>query len=283
MGQLANVNPPAVINGKVYVASTGHEDTYFWTFDATTGRQLARERFNSQWATYLAPTVYAGKVYTQSGYTGGITRYDATTSAFEWFSNSAGFGIQTTYVTSTSAAVDDQSVYMCGDDSLYILDPATGKVRSSIRGGSGGHVVCTPVLDGQGAVFQSRRSTETSGSLERHDVAKGSLSWLLNGQFQSAPVVVNGVVYINNGYKFEARSALSGELQWSWEAPSRTTSDLVIVGNHAFVGTTKGLHAVDLRSRQSVWSYPVSGTLAVSANGVLYIAHPDGLTAINLH
>jgi hypothetical protein len=41
--------------------------------------------------------------------------------------------------------------------------------------------------------------------------------------------------------------------------------------------------AVDLTTRNVVWSYPLGGEMAVSANGVLYIANMLAVVAFNLH
>ena len=53
--------------------------------------------------------------------------------------------------------------------------------------------------------------------------------------------------------------------------------------NLAFVVSEKATYAIDLGTHQAVWSYPYSGTIALSDNGVLYVARSDGaLGAINL-
>jgi len=40
MSRLYNVNPPAAANGKVFVTSTGHEDSFLWVFDQATGQLM---------------------------------------------------------------------------------------------------------------------------------------------------------------------------------------------------------------------------------------------------
>lgn len=274
MDPLSKVGPPAVANGKVFVAAEGSPVDAFWAFDLATGGKIARSASSSSSFEYLSPSVHQGKIYAQIG--NQISRYDASSSSRDWISDY----VRTDYVKLTTPAIDDHNAYVCGTDSLYVLDPATGKVSSRIqRSGSGD---CLLTLGEGGTVFEST-SDGIRAFLSRYDVSRGARTWLIEDKFQSPAVLVGDVVYVNNGKNFDARSASTGALLWSWTAPAATTMDLVVVGNHAFVGTAQGTFAVDLRSRRSVWSYPVAGSLAVSANGVLYIRHPDGLVGINLH
>jgi PQQ-like domain len=290
MGALFQVNPPAVSNGKVYAASTGHSDTHFWTFDATTGTQLARTAMSSQWETYLAPTVHGGKVYTNSGSFGGLSRFDAATSAFNWF-------VSLSQYDDWTPAVDDSYVYVHVGSQFRALRPSDGTTALTITDPryewSGYSMHGAPVLDGQGGAFATQYGSLGSNGLQRGRLIKfnitgSTLAWDLAQNFDSNPVLANGVLYIVNGAAFEARSPASGALLWSWTAPEGfstavdTPSPVVVVGNHAFVGTASATRAIDLTTHQSVWSYPGRGPMAVSANGVLYINTPSSLVAINL-
>jgi len=48
------------------------------------------------------------------------------------------------------------------------------------------------------------------------------------------------------------------------------------------VSTNRATYAIDLETHRPVFSYPVFGKLALSANGVLYIQNATDLIAINL-
>ncbi len=290
MGTLFRVNEPAVSNGKVYVTSTGHQDTYFWTFDAATGTQLARTAMSSQWETYLAPTVHAGKVYTNSGSYGGLSRFDAATSTFNWF-------VPLYQYDHWTPAVDDNHVYTHAGARLSVLRPQDGSVVTTIDDPrfdwAGYSMYGAPVLDGQGNVYATQYGAMGTngprGRLIKFGVTQSAVMWDLAQNFHSNPVLANGVLYIVNGNTFEARSPATGAVSWTWTTPEGfntdwgTTSPVVVVGNHAFVGTRSATHAIDLTTRQSVWSYPATGALAVSSNGVLYIRTTGSLVAINLH
>ncbi|MFV1985424.1 MAG: PQQ-binding-like beta-propeller repeat protein, partial [Thiohalomonadales bacterium] len=70
-GKVPALNPPAVSKGAVYAATTGHQDTFLWAFNADTGKFKHKSAFSGQWPHVLAPTVYGDQVYTGSGYYGG--------------------------------------------------------------------------------------------------------------------------------------------------------------------------------------------------------------------
>lgn len=66
-GEVPALNPPAVSNGQVYAAITGHEQTALWAFNANTGTFFRNYRFEGQWPHVLAPTVYGNQVYVGGG------------------------------------------------------------------------------------------------------------------------------------------------------------------------------------------------------------------------
>jgi len=49
-----------------------------------------------------------------------------------------------------------------------------------------------------------------------------------------------------------------------------------------FVSTDVAVYGIDAGSHLAVWSYPLSGRLSLSQNGILYIEGTSPLTAINL-
>lgn len=58
-------------------------------------------------------------------------------------------------------------------------------------------------------------------------------------------------------------------------------SEALLIKNLAFVSTNLSTYAVDLTTHKAVWSYPVTGNLALSSNGVLHLEGINTLTAIN--
>lgn len=294
-GETFRVNPPALSNGRVFVTTTGHQETAMWAFDAFTGARLARVPLASQWETYLSPTPYKGKVYTESGTYGGMAAFDAATATQLWWTSLPQYDTWT-------PAVDDRFAYaytgvggstgaltMIGPDGTVtatITDPAYEWAGYSMRG--------SPVLGENGMVFATQFGSSTSlgfrGRLLGFDVNAGTLKWSLAAYYRSNPVIANGVLFAVNQSVLEARVPATGELLWTWAPPEGfsaqwdVSNPIIVVGNTAFVGTASKTHAIDLTTRASVWNYPATGPLAVSSNGILYIAPTaSGVVAIDLH
>jgi outer membrane protein assembly factor BamB len=57
---------------------------------------------------------------------------------------------------------------------------------------------------------------------------------------------------------------------------------MIVTDNEIFACTSSTLYAIDLATHDTIWTYPVSGRLALSDN-VLYVAGNNGaLTAISV-
>ena len=96
-----------------------------------------------------------------------------------------------------------------------------------------------------------------------------------------------GVIYVanNNPLRLEARSESDGSLLWSWSPQAGDTgfvSEVLLTKNVVFVSTDVAVYGIDAGSHMAVWSYPLSGRLSLSQNGILYIERALPLTAINL-
>ena len=79
---------------------------------------------------------------------------------------------------------------------------------------------------------------------------------------------------------------------WSWRPDTDEEAffkSLLLTDNLLFVSAGGKTHAIDLASREAVWSYPADGALSLSSNGILYIVTQSDATsqhwlvAINLH
>jgi outer membrane protein assembly factor BamB len=96
--------------------------------------------------------------------------------------------------------------------------------------------------------------------------------------------VANGIVYVANNGQVEARNESDGSLQWLWIPPvGQVTGPMIVTKNMLLVSTATSTYALDLTTRQQVWSYPAGGSLTLSAQGILFIAQSSGrLTAVSV-
>jgi hypothetical protein len=287
--QFPSANPPAVSNGVVYVAAGQQSSTYMFAFDAATGALTFKSPMSSQWENYLAPTIGPDGVYTNAGTYGGI--YGFTTTGQQLFFT--GLAQQSAW----TPAVDSTTVYAYTGDALTLIDPTSGKITGTIADPTftnyiyviGGAVV----LGGSHSAFAAAydNSFLNGGGIGNYllhfNTSSLTIDWNVKGDYPQTPAYTAGVVYAvnNNPMQLEARAEADGSLLWSWAAPASGDvafkSEVLLTNNLAFVSTNLSTYAVDLNTHKAVWSYPVSGNLALSSDGVLYLEGINTLTAIN--
>ncbi|MBI3712705.1 MAG: PQQ-binding-like beta-propeller repeat protein [Burkholderiales bacterium] len=279
MGVLSKANSPAVGSSKVFITSTGHDDTFFWVFDQVNGSLLNKVAMSSQWETYLAPTVYGNEVFTESGYYGGMSKYGISEQKIVW-------GIGLPQYDGWSPAVDANFAYTYLSGSLHAVSKIDGKLAYTIKNpdfswaGYGGG---TPVLSEKNMAYL------VGNGLQAFDLTKQTRPWSVTGTIYGSPAYAKDVVYVlnANGTVLEARSALNGNLLWMASAMasdkiSRIYKYVVVTDNLAFISSTNTTLAIDLNTHKVVWEHPFGGSLAISDRAVLYIRGEGRLDAINL-
>lgn len=275
LGTLSRVNPPAAANGKVYVTSTGHEDSYLWIFDQRDGKLLAKQAMSSQWENYLAPTIYGGNVYSDYGYYGGMAKYDGVSAAPQWQVGLAQFDGWT-------PAVDSQFAYTYVNGTFHALNAATGVVAYTVvdpRYSWHGWSADGSVVLGSGMLF-----AVDGGRLSAMNLGTRAITWYLQGNgVTGQPALGAKALYVlhANGTVLEAHDPVTGTQQWV-ATLNGTYRNLIVTTNLAFVSNETTTLAIDLATQKTVWTYPLGGTLAISNRGVLYITAPNKIAAINL-
>lgn len=288
--QYPSANPPAVSGGTVYVAAGQQSSTFLFAFDAAGGSLVFKSPMASQWEHYLAPAVGPFGVYTNSGTYGGLYAFAQSGDSL-FFKPDAQTSLW-------SPAVDANAVYVYTGGQLSVIDPVTGATRVVILDPTFTNYTYeidgSPVLGDSGLVFAANyiNSLLNGGSigntLTAFDVTHGTIAWQVAGDYPSTPAYQAGRLYAANErpLRLEVRTATSGALEWSWVPPASADTDFVsevlVTNNLLFVSTNHALYALDLASHQVAWSYPESGHLALSANGVLYLQSPTRITAFNL-
>ncbi len=279
------LNPPAAANGKVYVTTTGHEKTFLWGFHAATGMAVLQNTFSAQWPHVLAPTIRDGRVYTNGGYYGGgVYAFHDTAGDLQWSMFSGDDDM-------TTPAVDQSRVYYYDGSALVTYDTATGLRLSSTSDpynpGQGYSHHGAPMLGladsvttFSGGAFSGRASSsvEQFGTrpLINFSVANNAVRWRTARTYMTQPATAKGIVYAgsNTPKSFDAIDEVTGQILWSWVPPlpdQRFHRNVVVTENLVFVSTDRAIYALDLATRQPVWSYPTPGMMAISGGGTLYI------------
>jgi outer membrane protein assembly factor BamB len=280
-----SANPPAYANGRVFTAAGAQEVTAMFGFDAASGDQLFKVPMNSQWESYLAPTVFNGNVYTDGGSYGGLYSFNATTGASNYF-------VSLNQYDGWTPAFDSQNMYTYMAGQLRVQDPLTGAVLATISdplySWNGYTTNGAPVVGGGGIVYAGNLSNPTANGIVAFDTINKSVRWSASGGFAGNPAYTDGYLFaVNNATgKMEVRKESDGSIDWSWASPdsgSAFSSDVLVTKNLVFVSTSTKTYAIDRSTHATVWSYQGAGKLALSANGILYIKAPSRIFAINLH
>jgi hypothetical protein len=278
-GAIHSVNPPAYANGTVYLQTGGHEDSFLYALDATSGAVRFRSAYLNQWSRYFAPVIVGSSVYLAGGYYGGMYAFNATDLSQRWFAT------LNQYDQFTPAVKDGLLYAYTGSyqPKLSVADAATGTIAYEIADPGfvwdGWSMNTAPTLGSASNVLATN-----GGRLISFNLGARSIGYALQSSFRGQPTVANGVVYVVNGTQVEARKESDGSLQWAWTPPEgQPTGPMIATKNLGLVSTAANTYAVDLASHSQVWSYPAGGHLTLSAQGILFIAQSSGkLTAVSV-
>ncbi len=288
LGRQTFVTAPAVGNGKVVITSASPEGRCLWVFDQASGRLLSKTPLQLHWSSGPAPTVVGDMVYAENGTGGdGLVKFNAATHQVEWRSKAMA-------VSGWTPSVDDSYAWIYQGNILYALDLAHGGIAFSILEEGVNWVLegtTSPVMNERMAIITLDRR------LVAFDLRTRARAWVGQGASFGHPVLAQDTVYTfgANGSAVEARAASTGLLQWTAPLPANAPpsqsgmwfdsayADMVVTSNLLFASSGSRTVALDLATREVVWTYPFGGELAISEQGVLYIVSPGGrLVAINL-
>jgi hypothetical protein len=282
-GPIFGLNQPTYHAGSVYVTTGGHQDTFLYALNESDGSLRFQTAFGSQWEHWKAPVIAGSSIVTAGGYYGGWYGFDLATGAQTFFTA----GPQT---DGWAPVALGSTVYRTGGTGLTAVNAATGAVVGTLADARLTPVT-TPVIGDANDLL-----TIANNRLMSVDLASMQIKWDQSGGYVGMPVVGKGTVYGFSGTVVAARRESDGALLWSWQPPSPYTSarpasvqSIALTNNLLFVslepssflqpGTT---FAIDLASHLTVWSYPMSGDIALSSQGYLFITQSGKVAAIAL-
>jgi outer membrane protein assembly factor BamB len=279
-GSVPAINAPSTDGGRVFLSTSGHQDTFLWAFNGD-GSLHFRTPFSSQWSRYFAPTVHNGQVLSAGGGYGGLVGFAVADGQTLWSVDLDQFDQWTPAVAGGFALA-----FM--PNGLNALDLATGAVAFTIADPNQRlqpyNLFSAPLVahNGLALVIDGPLANRSVNRLVAFDLAGRDIRWSVPGSFTHAPAAAPGVIYAINGAQLEARRDSDGTLLWSWLPPENTTEPFAVfhgstpgnvlaTDNLVFVGTGSGIYAVDTTTRRHVWHYPKPGRMALSPQGVLYL------------
>jgi len=275
-GNIHSVDPPAYANGTMYVQTGGHEDSYLWAFDANTGAIKFRTAYGNQWSLWYAPTIVDQTVYAAGGYYGGMYAFSTVDGSVKWSTSLNQYDQFT-------PAVRDGVVYAYTGSytpEVTVADAATGSVKYQIPdpnfSWNGWSMNVAPALGDMNDLLATQ-----GGRLVDFDLVSKTLKWQKTGNFIGNVTIANGILFVANGSQLEARSESDGSLLWLWVPPdhSALVNTNIATNNLLFLSTGSHTYAIDIGSHQQMWSYAAGGALALSKQGLLFIAQQNGRLA----
>ena len=261
---------PTVAAGVVYIGSDDHR---VYALNTATGGELWN--FATEGAVKSEPTVTDGVVYVGSN-DNHLYALDAASGAMLW-SHDTGDWVQSHPTVSEGRvyanALVNSEPKMVGLDALsgtplwisqepYAFDPEFAPTAA-------GNLVYVP-----GAEY---------GVFHALDAATGEVEWTasVGSYVESAPTVLDGVVYLTVVNEAYALDEMTGEVIWSYGTeryPARDFPALVADGVY-YLSPDEFLHALDAATGEPLWTYQAAGPISAApavAYGAVFAATETG-------
>lgn len=269
-GPISEVSPPAVADNRVYVQTGKYGDSFLWGFEADTGSPVLQTAYSAQAAGLYAPAPFEGDLFGYAGYFGGVASFSGTASETNWQVDLEPYDLW-------SPAVDETFVYVYTGLGLSVIDRLTGALAKQIpdpgndwQGNSG---QSSPVRDLVGNVIVTQGTRLVS-----FDIDAGMINWEFESNYEMTQASLRGdTVFVASNDDVIAIDAGSGAEQWRATIPERVDLPMIATINHLFVASRTATYALELDSQSIVWSFPRTGSLSLSPDGILYIAGTDQL------
>lgn len=297
--------PPAVYGDRVYTSvfdGNGATQARFSAYDAVTGNQVYATTYSSSCPQGCSPgnvVVVDGTAFLNPGSVAlvgaqrpPVMAFDAASGAPLWSAAVGGGGFQ-------SLAVDTNGVYVYVPNSNLQVGPGftalarstgatqygIGRTAASPSSGQVYYNGTTPVLDGAGGALVRLNRSSFDSPLQRINLSTGTLAWESVTYYAANPAVADGTIYVA-GRALTALSLTDGSPIWAASLPASfggvEVNTVIATSNLVFVSTSEDVFAFDRAAGQLVWSFPVGGTISLSASGLLYVATPTELYAVGL-
>lgn len=267
LGQSYNyVKSAAYSEGKVLVNQ--YYPAGIRAFDSHTGTMLFQNEFTTG-ATELPPVIVGTTAYYNLG-SYGIQAKDLANGATLWTKGMA---------NNVNLAGNDQYIFYSYDANIFALERTSGAQAFTIR---------TQSTQNSGLILGKHNNLigrQSSLGLTSIDIATGQTNWSIpfNSYSNSLPAVGNGQVYYLGDNGIYSADEISGERRWFWyTANDSISSNIVVTLSHIFVASNSKTYALSAKTGELEWTYNTGGSLALGADGALYIQSGRYLVAISL-
>ncbi|HYK99570.1 MAG TPA: PQQ-binding-like beta-propeller repeat protein [Steroidobacteraceae bacterium] len=233
-----NVNA-AYDGGRLFVVSGSPQGQIIQALDPATGNALWSATVNGGW--FPEPPVAAdGIVYAINA--GLVTAFNETNGATLWSQGVGG--------TDGIVAVTPDGVYGASPCTAVTLQPAVGSVLWSNNSGCSGGGGATPVV-ANGLDYAPNASAGSSGTV--FDAETGALKGTYNASV--IPAFTSTTGFFLSGGTLQGVALSNNQILWSFAGDGQLSSAPIVVNGYVFIGSGGGnLYALDVTTGQQVWT-----------------------------
>lgn len=262
---------PAVLDGVVYVGSA---DRHVYALDAADGSELWS--FATGDAVNSTPTVADGVVYVGSN-DNHLYALDAATGNLLW-SHDAGAWVQ--YSPTVSGGMVYATAVVGSEPRVAALDAATGALVWTAQHSHPSDPKFTSTVAGRLVYVPGAEY----GVFRALDAATGEVAWTasVGSYVDSAPTVIDGVVYLTVVNEAYALDEATGEAIWRYgtgRLPARDFPALVADGLY-YLSPDEFVHALNAATGELLWTYQAASPInsePVVAGGSLFAVTESGV------
>jgi outer membrane protein assembly factor BamB len=273
---------PTVVNGKLYLSSSGVLGSELMCADAFNGSLLWNVSLGND--VYFSPTISDGKAYQFSENTTGnlstfLSCYDAENGSSIW-----NFPLPNTDVILSPPVVSEGKLFFgtYSEKKLYCLYSTNGtELWSVVTNHSFGGIQASPAV-ADGKLYATATNSSTGSSyLYCYNTTDGSLIWTFSTTKGPgrAPTLMNNSVFVGAGdtmYCLDAVGNGNGTTSILWHSTvnGSVSSSSLAYGNIYFSSTNRTIYSVNASTGASVWGYLINGTptAPILADNKLYVA-----------
>jgi hypothetical protein len=205
---------------------------------------------------------------------GGIYSFDALSGQRRWFKPLAQFDEWT-------PAYYQNKVYAFAGGILTVFKGTNGQelwTKDLAFDWSGYDMKTAPVLDTlHKLVFTTSTTYLHAVNIDSHDII-----WSMTGALSITPALKNGVLYVVNAGKLEARNAETGAILWTFAGDNQLSFPPALTDDYLYVSSADHLYAVDLNTGTQKWNYPAGGSITLAEN-LLVLTNPDNVLRVFEH
>lgn len=268
------LSAPSIADDVVYVHSGDNLNRGILGLDSGSGESsLELSNGANAYSPPSQPTIYNNQLMFTNAGNGGLLGVDLSVGEVLWELDAATAGL----TDQSEPAVNEQGIFVVADNKLRKLEFETGAVTSEIE--TLGLPSQTPVLASDGSVLVE------GFVIYSLDPADERIKWrTIPGDTRYTNIAVgNGQVYALNNGQLYVFNETNGRLLWTWSVSGDSLRyNIVVTASHVFVADSDTTYALDVKTREEVWSFNLAGHLSIGREGALFIVRNNSVTAIDI-